>query len=248
MDRYERNTVLTVRKTERSDTGKYSLVLTNSSGSCQTAADGVVLGRPSRPQGPLEVTDVRAKKATVHWEKPEDDGGCPVTHYVIERQDVDTGRWVPCGEAGPEDKEAVVDGLSPGKHYKFRVKAANKEGESEPLETEESVEAKNPYQVPSPPINLLIEDWDNVSVELHWEPPQSDGGRPVTHYIVEQKGKYDLDFVEVLETSSPECEASVLGLKEGQMYEWRVRAVNKAGRSLPSDPTPKHLCKHRNCK
>ena len=108
------------------------------------------------------MTDVRAKKATVHWEKPEDDGGTPVTHYVIERQDVDTGRWVPCGEAGPEDTEAEVDGLTEGKNYKFRVKAVNNEGESEPLETEEAVTAKNPYTVPDPPVKLVIDDWDNV--------------------------------------------------------------------------------------
>ena len=240
--------MLTIRKTERADTGKYKLILTNSSGSCETVADGVVLGRPSRPGGPLQVTDVRAKKAQVHWKPPEDDGGCPVTHYLLERQDVQTGRWVPCGEAGPDQLETTLDGLSEGKKYKFRVKAVNKEGESEPLETEGAVEAKNPYTVPDPPINLLIDDWDNVSVLLTWEPPPYDGGRPVTHYLLEQKGKYDLDFVPVQETTGPVCQASQPGLKEGQLYQWRVRAVNKAGKSQPSEPTPQHTAKHRNCK
>ena len=70
------------------------------------------------PQGPIEITDVRAKKATLHWEKPEDDGGSPITQYIIERQDVDTGRWVPCCEAGPDDRETTVDGLTEGKKYK----------------------------------------------------------------------------------------------------------------------------------
>ena len=162
MDSYDKNTVLTLRKCERRDTSKYRLVLTNSSGQCETSADGVVLGRPSKPEGPIVVTDVRAKKAKVHWEKPKDDGGSPVTGYLIERQDMDSGRWVPCGEAGPEDTEAEVTGLSEGKSYKFRVKAVNNEGESEPLETEEAVMAKNPYTVPDPPLDLVIEDWDNV--------------------------------------------------------------------------------------
>ena len=196
----------------------------------------------------MNSTDVRAKKAKVHWKNPEDDGGCPVTGYLIERQDVDTGRWIPCGEVGPNDREATVDGLTPGKNYKFRVKAVNNEGESEPLETDGSVEAKNPYTVPDPPVNLVIDDWDNVSTLLKWEPPQFDGGREITHYIVEQKGKYDLDFVEVYSTSQPLSEANVTDLKEGQIYEWRVRAVNKAGKSKPSEPTEKHLCKHRNRK
>ena len=50
MDQYERNTVVTVRRCERRDTGRYRLLLSNSSGQADTQADGVVLGRPSKPQ------------------------------------------------------------------------------------------------------------------------------------------------------------------------------------------------------
>lgn len=38
-----------------------------------------------------------------------------------------------------------VTGLTPGKKYKFRVRALNKEGESDPLEAAESIVAKNPF-------------------------------------------------------------------------------------------------------
>jgi hypothetical protein len=38
-----------------------------------------------------------------------------------------------------------VDGLIPGHEYKFRVKALNKEGESEPLETFGPITAKDPF-------------------------------------------------------------------------------------------------------
>lgn len=38
-----------------------------------------------------------------------------------------------------------MTGLSEGKPYKFRVKAVNKEGESEELETEKPIIAKNPF-------------------------------------------------------------------------------------------------------
>ena len=79
---------MTIRKSERSDTGKYNLVLKNSSGTKQTSADGVVLGKPARPEGPIEVTDVRSKKATVKWKKPADDGGTPISHYQLEKMDM----------------------------------------------------------------------------------------------------------------------------------------------------------------
>jgi len=39
----------------------------------------------------------------------------------------------------------TVTGLTPGKEYKFRVTAVNAEGESDPLQTEESIIAKNPF-------------------------------------------------------------------------------------------------------
>lgn len=38
-----------------------------------------------------------------------------------------------------------MENLTPKKKYKIRVKAVNKEGESEPLETEDAIVAKNPY-------------------------------------------------------------------------------------------------------
>lgn len=46
---------------------------------------------------------------------------------------------------GPDKNSFTIDGLTPKKKYKFRVKAVNKEGESEPLETEEPILARNPY-------------------------------------------------------------------------------------------------------
>lgn len=175
IDKYERNTVLTVRKTTRPDSGKYKLVLSNSSGTCESMADVVVLGtfrhykhpitvtlrifeviyhvffvadKPSKPMGPLEAVEVRSDHITVKWKKPKDDGGSDITGYVLEKMDVDTGRWIPAGEVGPNEPfEFKFSGLTPKKKYKFRVKAANKEGESEPLETDEAIMAKNPYGI-----------------------------------------------------------------------------------------------------
>lgn len=91
----------------------------------------------------MNVSDVTAEGCKLKWDKPEDDGGEPIDHYVIERMDTESGRWVPCGTS--KTPEAEVSGLNEGKDYQFRVKAVNAEGESEPLETTIPTTAKNPF-------------------------------------------------------------------------------------------------------
>lgn len=61
----------------------------------------------------------------------------------MEKLDKATGRWVPVGKT--TEPEMDVKGLQEGHEYQFRVKAINDEGESEPLETDASIVAKNPY-------------------------------------------------------------------------------------------------------
>lgn len=102
-----------------------------------------ISGAPSRPGGPLKVDDVTATGCKLKWKKPEDDGGKPVTGYAIEKLDEKTGRWIPVGRT--TEPEYDVKGLQEGHEYKFRVKAINDEGESEPLESEHSIVAKNPF-------------------------------------------------------------------------------------------------------
>lgn len=69
--------------------------------------------------------------------------GKPVTGYVVEKLNKATGRWVPVGKT--DDTEMEIKGLQEGEEYEFRVKAVNEEGESEPLKTDASIIAKNPY-------------------------------------------------------------------------------------------------------
>jgi Fibronectin type III domain/Immunoglobulin I-set domain/Immunoglobulin domain len=145
VEMYDKNSVLTVKKAVRTDSGRYYIRVTNEVGSAEHFADLLVLDKPSPPDGEPEATKIRSDSATVAFRPPKDDGGCPILGYIVEKMDTETGRWVGAGECGPDATELEVKGLVKGKRYKLRVKAYNKEGESEPSEMSQSFVAQNPY-------------------------------------------------------------------------------------------------------
>ena len=102
---------------------------------------------------------------------------------------------------------------------------------------------KTPFlDEPGPPRNLEVVDWDQDRVDLKWEAPESDGGAPITAYVVECKERYSSSWVRCCLTETAETSASVREIIEaGKTYEFRVRAVNKAGPGKPSEPT-KPVC------
>lgn len=77
--------------------------------------------------------------------------------------------------------------------------------------------------------------------------PTSDGGAPITGYIIEKKDKYSPLWEKALETNTPTPTASIHGLIEGNEYQFRVIAVNKGGQSAPSDASKPFIAKPRFC-
>ena len=78
------------------------------------------------------------------WAPPEDDGGTPVLRYLIRLMDLDCSEWIPACEVTAPATSTTVRNLKPGHLYRFEVYAVNKEGESEPTQSE-PVKAEAPY-------------------------------------------------------------------------------------------------------
>ena len=138
------------------------------------------MDKPGPPEN-LQISDVTASGCALKWRRPADDGGCPIEYYQVEKLDVESGLWIPCGRS--VDTMCDVKGLTKGKRYKFRVTAINEEGESVPCESKEEIEAKDPYGEPSAPMNLELVDYDRESVDLKWEAPLDNGSE--NHYYYE---------------------------------------------------------------
>jgi len=119
---------------------------------------------------------------------------------------------------------ATVKGLRPGHLYQFEVYAINKEGLSAPAKTRDPIKAENPYRnchqndaitrsicwfagPPTAPRDPQIIDFDNKSVTLRWKKPLDDGGRPITHYVIQKKDKFG-GWFDALITDDENCEAT----------------------------------------
>lgn len=88
-------------------------------------------------------------------------------------------------------------------------------------------------------------DWDKDHADLKWEKPENDGGAPITGYVIEYKEKFGKDWVTGKEVPGDSLKGTQDGLKEGCTYEFRVRAINKAGPGEPSDSTKPIVAKCR---
>lgn len=91
----------------------------------------------------IQINDIHKEGCTLKWNPPLDDGGAPLDHYLVEKMDTETGRWLPAAKV--KDPKAEIANLVPGQEYKFRVSAVNNEGVSEPLDCEHAIIAKNPF-------------------------------------------------------------------------------------------------------
>ena len=80
----------------------------------------------------------------LNWQPPKDDGGSPISNYIVEKQDQRTGTWEPCSKFVRGTTYEVLN-LTENHEYKFRVSAENEHGVSEALETETSVIAAHPW-------------------------------------------------------------------------------------------------------
>lgn len=237
------NTKLQCDKATRKDCGVYHIIATNKWGEDEASVEVKVVGKPSKPEGPLEVENIRKDGCTLKWKKPEDDGGEPIEGYLIEKLDPETGSWIPVEKS--LIPEVDVRNLIPGKSYSFRVKAINKEGESEPLETLSPIIAKDPYETPGQPGRPEPVDWSKNHVDLKWEPPINDGGAPIESYIIEKREKGSNRWAKAAEVPGDQNKGTVSHLEEGKEFEFRVIPVNKAGPGEPSDPSKPIVTKPR---
>jgi hypothetical protein len=155
--------------------------------------------------------------ATVNWTAPADDGGSAITGYVITPFIGATAQTpIDVGNVTTDD----VTGLTNGTAYTFEVAATNAIGTGADSAASNSVTPEAPTVPGAPTIGTATAG--NASATVNWTAPASDGGSPITGYVITPSSGPPVDVGNV--TSD-----DVTGLTIGTAYTFTVAATNAVG-------------------
>lgn len=102
------------------------------------------LGPPGPPKS-LKTADVERTSLNLVWEPPKDDGGSPITGYIIERREASRTNWTKIDRVDAKTLKTKAQNLVEGTEYSFQVSAQNKVGVSEPIEIDRGVTPKSQF-------------------------------------------------------------------------------------------------------
>jgi titin len=200
-----------------------------SSAASAASSPVVVLGLPGVPSAPVATAGVRAE---VHlaWTAPTETGGVALTDYLIEyRRTTDTA-WTSHPHTASPAAGIVINGLSTGSTYVFRVSAVNSLGAGLASAISNAVTV---IAAPTQPTNVVARAGDKV-VNLSWIAPATSNGSTITDYVIEMRKSTDAAWTVYADSVSAATTAVVANLVNGTTYAFRVTAKNAAGLSAPS--------------
>ncbi|XP_072331662.1 myosin light chain kinase, smooth muscle-like isoform X2 [Scyliorhinus torazame] len=128
---------LIISSTKFEDCGCYYLLAENKIGSKQVQVNLTVVDRPEPPAGKPCSSDIRSSTLTLSWYGPTYDGGSVVQSYNVETWNSVEAQWTDLTTC--RSTSCSVCDLTPDKEYKFRVRAVNVYGTSEPSQESDLV-------------------------------------------------------------------------------------------------------------
>ncbi|XP_057334928.1 titin-like isoform X2 [Microplitis mediator] len=132
-------TCLTLSNVTAEEAGKYEVFIENKLGKDSRHVNVTVEGPPEPPAGSPAVQIIKdSRGVTLSWRSPVYDGGCAVTGYSVEMRRGEEPCWVAVAEA-KHSLSHTIRGLDSDKSYRFRVRAENIHGLSEPGMESETV-------------------------------------------------------------------------------------------------------------
>ncbi|XP_067405728.1 myosin light chain kinase, smooth muscle isoform X3 [Emydura macquarii macquarii] len=142
----ENSSKLTISSTKQEHCGCYTLVVENKVGSRQAQVNLTVVDKPDPPAGTPCASDIQSSSLTLSWYGSSYDGGSAVQSYTVETWNSVDNKWTDlttCRSTSYNIKALLAD-----REYKFRVRAANVYGISEPSQESELVKVGEKQREP----------------------------------------------------------------------------------------------------
>ncbi|MFP5347593.1 MAG: fibronectin type III domain-containing protein [Actinomycetes bacterium] len=202
------------------------------SASSNSVTPAAVVPPATVPGAPEKVSATAGNAtATVTWTAPATDGGSAVTGYLVRAYAA--GSDAPVTTVIADSTSVPVTGLENGKAHTFDVVAVNAAGEGPASARSDAVTPSAPATAPSAPAAPEVAAGD-ARVTASWTAPDSDGGSPLTGYVVTAYAGSDTKPAASVTTAAGATRADVPGLKNGTAYTVTVKAVNAVGSSPES--------------
>ncbi|KAI2648812.1 Myosin light chain kinase, smooth muscle [Labeo rohita] len=124
------------------DAGSYSLFVRNRGGTAHWTTSLSVIDPPEPPASCPFVSQLTCTSLVLSWSGPCFDGGSAITGYVVEFQRLDQTEpsdWTELTNQCQNTSYRVRSGLDPQGQYRFRVRACNAAGVSDPSEESDCI-------------------------------------------------------------------------------------------------------------
>ncbi|XP_063470384.1 myosin-binding protein C, slow-type isoform X8 [Symphalangus syndactylus] len=162
----ETDTIIFIRKAERSHSGKYDLQVKVDKFVETASIDIQIIDRPGPPQT-VKIEDVWGENVALTWTPPKDDGNAAITGYTIQKADKKSMEWFTVIEHYHRTSATITE-LVIGNEYYFRVFSENMCGLSEDatMTKESAVIAKDGKIYKNP----VYEDFDFSEAPMFTQP------------------------------------------------------------------------------
>jgi titin len=223
------NTTTTVTGLARSTNYQFRVAQTTIEGtSTYSATANTTPGTAPNPPENLLNFSKTATSLTFYWSAPTDNGGQPVTDYIIEYSVNGTNSWTTVNDGISTTGSTTITGLTRGTSYRVRVSAINIEGTGTPITSGTAV----PAVAPSAPTALTVTSKTGTTVSLSWTAGDN-GGQPVTDYVI-QYSTDGTNWTTFDDGPSTNTTTTVTGLTRSTSYQFQVSQTTIEGTSTNS--------------
>uniref|UniRef100_I3LVW2 Myosin light chain kinase, smooth muscle n=1 Tax=Ictidomys tridecemlineatus TaxID=43179 RepID=I3LVW2_ICTTR len=159
----ETGSKLTILAARQEHCGCYTLLVENKLGSRQAQVNLTVVDKPDPPAGTPCASDIRSSSLTLSWYGSSYDGGSAVQSYSVEIWDSVDKMWKELATC--RSTSFNVQELLPDREYKFRVRAINVYGTSEPSQESELTAVGEKPEEPKDEVEVSDDDEKETEID-----------------------------------------------------------------------------------